>query len=281
VKSFHLVRCALSVAAALAATLGDVRGGLAQGKLDARYTVTLAGIPVGRGAWTIDLQEDHFAAAASGTTAGLLRIFASGHGQSAARGSVARGQPIPSTYSSSIVADDKSDRVRMLISAGDVKEYVANPPTQQTPDRVPVTAVHRRGVLDPMTASLMRVPGSGDTFVPEACPKHLAIFDGRMRYDLRLAFKQLEKVKTESGYQGRVVACSVRFVPIAGHIPDRATIRYLVELRDMEMWLAPIAGTRVMVPYRFSVPTPIGTAVLRATQFVSVPQPSKASAKSQ
>ena len=41
----------------------------------------------------------------------------------------------------------------------------------------------------------------------------------------------------------------------------------------MEVWLAPIAGTRVLVPFRVSIPTPIGLGVLQATQFVSVPQP--------
>jgi hypothetical protein len=46
----------------------------------------------------------------------------------------------------------------------------------------------------------------------------------------------------------------------------------------MEVWLAPVAGTRVLVPYRVSVPTPLGPAVLQATQFVSVPQPARASA---
>jgi hypothetical protein len=49
----------------------------------------------------------------------------------------------------------------------------------------------------------------------------------------------------------------------------------------MEMWLAPIFGTRVVVPYRVSIPTPLGTGVLQATQFVSAPQPAKASAKTQ
>ena len=37
--------------------------------------------------------------------------------------------------------------------------------------------------------------------------------------------------------------------------------------------LAPIAGTRLMVPYRASIPTPIGMGVLQASQFVSIPRP--------
>jgi len=33
-------------------------------------------------------------------------------------------------------------------------------------------------------------------------------------------------------------------------------------LRDAEVWLAPISGTRVLVPFRVSIPTPLGLGVL-------------------
>jgi hypothetical protein len=49
----------------------------------------------------------------------------------------------------------------------------------------------------------------------------------------------------------------------------------------MEVWLAPIAGTRVLVPIKVSVPTPLGTGLLEATHFISAPQPSRASARTQ
>jgi hypothetical protein len=284
VGSHRLTRHAIFLCAtALAVTTADAhRGqGLAQGKLDARYTVTLSGLPIGQGAWIIDIADDHFSASASGATAGLLQVFASGQGQSASSGSISGGQLVPSSYASRILTGDKSDEVRMVLSAGAVKELAANPPTVASPDRVPVTDAHRRGVSDPMTASLIRVPGSGDTLVPQACQRTLSIFDGRMRYDLQLAFKRLERVRTDRGYQGIAVVCAVRFAPIAGHVPERTAIKYLVQLRDIELWLAPIAGTRVMVPYRVSIPTPIGLGVMQATQFVSMPQPSKATAKTQ
>jgi hypothetical protein len=120
------------------------------------------------------------------------------------------------------------------------------------------------------------VPGSGDTFVPQACNRKLAIFDGRMRYDLQLAYKRLDRVRSEKGYQGTVVVCSVAFAPVAGHVPSRPSIRYLADQRETELWLAPIAGTRLMVPYRASLPTPFGQGVLQATQFVTVPQAPRA-----
>jgi hypothetical protein len=264
----------------LIAALVDAGGGLAhaQGRLDASYVVTLAGVPIGKGAWSIDILEDQYSATANGATSGLLRVFASGQGSSAVRGTISGGQPIPSSYASKIIADKRSDDVRITFAGGAVKEYVADPPTLPSADRVPLTDAHRRGVNDPMTASLIRVAGNGDTFAPEVCQRTIPIFDGRMRYDLQLGFKRLDRVGTQKGYQGTVVVCAVYFRPIAGHVPERSAIKYLVAQRDMELWLAPIAGTRLMVPYRASIPTPIGLGVLQATQFVSIPGPPRAAA---
>jgi hypothetical protein len=131
-------------------------------------------------------------------------------------------------------------------------------------------------VTDPMTGSLIRVPGNGELLVPEACPRNVAVFDGRMRYDLQMSYKRMDKVKAEKGYEGAVVVCAVNFAPIAGYVPDRAAMKYLIAQREMELWLAPVVGTRVLVPFRFSVPTPLGLGVLQATQFNTVAQPPKA-----
>src|SRR5215468_1009539 len=158
VGSYRLTRHAIFLGVtALALTMADAQRGrsLAQGKLDARYTVTLSGLPIGHGAWVIDIGDDYFTASASGATAGLLRVFASGQGQSAARGAISGGQLVPSSYTSHIVTDQKSDDVRLVLSGGAVKELSANPPTVASPDRVAVTEAHRHGVSDPMTATLI------------------------------------------------------------------------------------------------------------------------------
>ena len=47
---------------------------VAQVKLDARYVVTLAGVPIGKGAWIVNIGDDQYTAAASGATTGLLRF---------------------------------------------------------------------------------------------------------------------------------------------------------------------------------------------------------------
>ena len=124
------------------------------------------------------------------------------------------------------------------------------------PDRIPVTDAHRKNVTDPMTGSLARVAGSGDVLSPEACNRKLSLFDGRLRYDLKLAYKRMDRVKAEKGYEGPAAVCAITFVPIAGYIPDRKAIKYLIAQRDIEVWVVPIAGTRFVVPYRLTIPTP-------------------------
>jgi hypothetical protein len=277
-------RCAALLLGALALAGVDVGGGGARaegGRLEARYTATLAGVALGNGAWHVDVREDRFTAAVSGVLVGVVRLLARGRGASASQGSVANGQPVPSSYSSSIETDRKYDEVRMQFSAGNVTKYVAEPPNWPNPDRVPLADAHRRGVKDPMTASMLRVPGNGNTFVPQACDRKISVFDGRMRYDVQLVYKRLDRVRSIKGYRGTVVVCAVYFSPIAGHVPSRASIKYLKELRDIELWLAPIAGTRLMVPYRVSLSTPLGQGVVQATQFVTVALPAAAANKNQ
>jgi len=258
--------CASFAAALLAGGASD--RAQAQGKLEARYTASLAGIPVGRGVWVVDVADDQYAATASGRTTGILQVFSGGHGSAAGRGTV-NGKPLSSDYASTVVVDKRTDVIHIAVNGGNVKDFSAEPPWPPTPDRVPVTEAHRRGVIDPMSAWLMPVAGNGDPVKPDACRRTLSVFDGRGRFDLALSFKRMERVRSERGYEGPVVVCAVQYVPIAGHRPNRAAVKYLVEQRDIEVALAPVAGTRIVVPYRISVPTALGAAVLEATQFVS------------
>ena len=245
----------------------------AQGRLDARYEATLAGIPVGKGAWTIEISDDQFSAAASGGTAGLLKAFSGGSGTSASQGRIVGGALVPQAYVATTTASKKSESIRMALVNGYVKEFAIDPEPPVDPDRIPVTDAQRHGVFDPMTGAMLRVPGNGELLGPDTCHTGQSMFDGRMRYDLKLDFKRMESVRAERGYQGPAVVCAIYFVPVSGYIPDRPVIKYLAAQRNMEITFVPIAGTRVLVPYRVVVPTPLGTAVLEATQFLTSATP--------
>jgi hypothetical protein len=246
---------------------------LAQGRLDARYEATLAGIPVGKGAWTVDISDDQFTATASGGTAGLLKAFAGGSGTGASQGRVVNGALVATNYSASTTTSKKSETIRMVLANGTVREFAIEPEPPVDPDRLPITEAHRHGVYDPMTGSLLRVPGTGEVLTPDACRTGAAVFDGRMRYDLKLDFKRLEIVRAEKGYQGPAIVCSIYFTPVAGYIPDRPVIKYLAAQRNIEIAFVPVAGTRILVPFRVIIPTPFGTAMLEATQFITSAAP--------
>jgi hypothetical protein len=80
-------------------------------------------------------------------------------------------------------------------------------------------------------------------------------------------------VRAEKGYYGPAVVCAAYFTPVAGYIPDRPVIKYLTAQRNIEITFAPVAGTRILVPFRFRIPTPLGMAMLEATQFISQAAP--------
>jgi len=240
----------------------------AQARLDAQYEVTLSGLPVGRGSWTIDIGDDQYTASAFGGTTGLLKALANSSGTGAAQGRVVNGALVGTNYSASTTTSKRTEAIHITLANGNVKESGIDPPPPVDPDRIPVTDAHKKNVFDPMTASLLRVPGNGDPLTPDACRTGAAVFDGRMRYDLMLDFKRMEMVKAERGYYGPVVVCSIYFAPIAGYIPDRPVIKYLQSARNIEIAFAPLQGTRYLVPFRMVVPTPLGTAMVEAAQFI-------------
>ena len=276
------VRAAAGASLALFAAMLALTGpAAAQGRVEAHYDVTLAGILIGTGAWTIEVLDDQYSAAANGSTTGLLKTFAHGTGTGTSQGRVINGALVPANYTATISSSKKSETIRMSLAGGNVKDFVIEPTPSVDTKRIPVTDAHKRGVFDPMSATLLRVPGNADPLGPEACHATTGIFDGRMRYDLRLDFKRMDTVKSEKGYHGPAVVCSIYFSPISGYVPDRYAIKYLAAQRNMEVWLAPIAGTRVLAPYRLTIPTPLGTGKLEATQFITTAVPPRTAAKTQ
>ena len=281
VKSAALAAAVCVMAAIACCAVDAAQPAFAQGRLEAEYVATISGIPIGHGNWVVEISDTAYTAAASGATAGLLKFFTGATGTGAARGIITAGEPVPTSYAATIIDSRHVDEVRIALANGNVVDYTAEPPLIPLPDRIPVTAADRRGVVDPITSALTRVPGTGNPVSPEACKSKVPVFDGRVRYDLHSTFKRIEMVKAEKGYQGPAVVCAVYFNPISGYVPNRSGIKYLVQLRDAEVWLAPIAGTRVLVPFRFVMPTPLGRAVLQAEQFVSTAEPAHAVAKVQ
>ena len=248
----------------------------AQAMLEAQYRVSLLGLPIGKGAWRVALTGDRYVMEARGEVTGIMKAFSSGEGSASVHGSIAGSKLLPSSYGFNLKTGARVDDVRMALAGAAVKQLAIEPPVEPKPDRIPLTDADKRGIIDPITAGVQPAGDKGAS--AEVCQRTVPVFDGRMRFDLRLSFKRMERVKSEKGYEGPVVVCGIRFDPISGHEAGKSGIRFLRETRDMEIWYAPIAGTHFVAMYRIMLPTQLGIASIEATRFVSSPITARAGA---
>jgi Protein of unknown function (DUF3108) len=261
---------AMGALALITATAGDRAHG--EGNLDASYTISFARIPVGEVTATAIFSQSEYAISARARAGGVMKVLlVDGEASFTTRGSIKDGHPEPTNFMSKIVSNAETSDVTMVLDEGSVKDLTAIPPPSQ--DRVPVTAANRRGIVDPLTAVLFSAGRAGDTLSQDACRRTLPIFDGHQRYDLKLAFKRMDKVTAEKGYAGPVVVCSVNYEPIAGHRANIPLVKYLSEGREMEIALAPIAGTPLLAPYRLSVASTLANLTIEAKRFETIMAP--------
>jgi Protein of unknown function (DUF3108) len=239
----------------------------AQGTLTATYTISAARIPIGKVTWSVDIGEDAYTSSGSGEASGIASLAISGKGTASVHGSVKDGALEATSFSADITRGDEKSDMTMLLDHGTVKEIKAQ---RLAPgeDRVPVVEANRQNIVDPLTAWL--IPAS-DGLSRTACEHTLPVFDGQRRYDLKLSFKRMDKTKTDKGYEGPVAVCSVGFQPIAGHRASSTLVKYLSQGRDIELWLAPVAGTRMLAPIRLSLANMLGNLVVQASEFVAAP----------
>jgi len=261
-----------SALALMTAVLGD--RARAETNLDASYTISFARIRVGDITATIAFGDSEYAISANGRAGGVIKVLLDGEGSFATRGTITDGHPVPTNFTSKIVSNTEISHVTMVLDEGSVKELAATPLSSS--GRVPVTEANRQGIIDPLTAMLFWAVAPG-AFSQETCRRTLPIFDGHQRYDLKLAFKRMDKVTAEKGYAGPVVVCSLRYEPIVGHISSNALVKYLSEGREMEVALAPVAGTRLLAPFRLSVVSMLANLVIEASRFEATARPLDAS----
>lgn len=238
--------------------------GASAASLDAKYDVTLLGLTLGTATLSGGIEGSAYKLDVAAKLTGLVGGLTGGRGSGSATGNLDSGKPTPATFAVSSANSSESRTVRMALDSGRVAALDIAPPIDAKPDRVPLNDGHRRNVLDPLSAFLMPVSGKGGSAA--ACNRTLPIFDGAARYDIKLSYSGTRDVQID-GYSGPVAICQARYVPIAGHRALRPSTKFMAENRDINTWLAPVAGTNLMVPVRISVKTMVGTAVIEASSF--------------
>ena len=229
------------------------------------YGIALAGIPIGTAQVSGLFETTRYRMDVSARLTGLVGAVTGGMGSARANGLIAEG-PQPNTFAISTKTSNSGIAVRMALARGNVTQAEITPPLIDLGDRVPITAANRRGVIDPASALVMPVAGRGDLMDPANCNRTLPIFDGATRFDVVLSYGETRSV-AKQGYSGPVLVCNARYTPIAGHRPDRPGVKFMEDNREMSVWLAPVEGTRVLLPVRIAVRTTVGSNIIEATRW--------------
>ena len=82
-RSTGFARVALLLAAVMLFGAGPVR---AQGQFEGNYTLSMAGIPIGKLQWQTKLTGNDYTIAANGRTSGILSVLLSGEGNVSLKG---------------------------------------------------------------------------------------------------------------------------------------------------------------------------------------------------
>ena len=242
--------------------------------VDIIYDISLLGLPIGTASLTGDVAATNYKLEIKAKMTGLAGTVTGGRGAGTSAGVLASGSAVTSSFAVTAANSSEQRTVRMNIEKNAVSGSDITPPLESRPDRVPVTEVHKKGVVDPISALMMPFTANDPRTV---CNRTIPIFDGAARYNIALSYGGGKQVSTE-GHEGAAVICNVRYTPIAGH-RNRKPVQFMADNRDIQVWLLPVAGTSTMLPFKISVKTMIGTAVIEASKYV-VDQGPKTAARS-
>jgi hypothetical protein len=234
--------------------------------LKAHYLLSLIGFSIGSAVANGAIEPQKYHVDIAMRTTGLANLVNSTRGAANASGSLTGEGPAPASYANTTANSSETRTVQMALSANAVRRLDVRPEPWDAAVRIPVHESDRRSIVDPVSALIMSVPAGEALVGPSACNRTISVFDGVTRFDVRLSFIETRTVRTK-GYAGPVSVCSAHYTPIAGHRPDSSSTRYMAENHEMGVWLAPMPGAHVVVPYRIDIRTSAGPLVIDAAEF--------------
>lgn len=221
----------------------------------ARYAVTVGGINVANVQIRLETDQSQYQLDVTADVAGLAQIVAQGSGAANSGGRLTTSGLASDRFYLETRTQSERFAVETRYSGGNANHQAVTPPLTPNPDRVPVSDSHRRGVNDPLAAFILR----GSALDQSLCNRSLPIYTGIERFDMALSYASMDTATSNrTGYQGPVVLCAMRYVPISGHFNSSQITNYLRENQRMLVWYAPLGQTGYFIPYRMIIGTSFG-----------------------
>ena len=264
-----LMRLSCSASGVAAALVLSGGAPLRAANVEVHYAITLAGLSIGKAQLGAVMEGTGYTLNVSSSLTGIVGAVSKGRGAATARGNLGNSSVLSNGFSLSATNGKDTRTIQIAAASGAVRNVTIEPPFVDKGDggdRIPLRETHKIGVLDPVSALIMPSRGA-DPLDKANCERRIPIFDGSHRFDVILTYAGTRNVRAERGYTGPVLVCSARYVPVAGHRPERRVTKFMAENRNMDAWFAPVNGGKMLIPYRISVKTMIGTTVIEAEAF--------------
>ncbi len=155
----------------------------------------------------------------------------------------------------------KKRSLEMAFDRSGVKNVTFVPPDPPSKKAIPVTKEQLKHVLDPLSGVMALSLGN----MAKPCQQRLPIFDGKQRFDL-----VFYPTGRHNGHGDQV--CRVRLLPISGH--KKGNGLNSVISGNIEVVMRAVPKANILIPYRVTVPTIIGAAVL-ASDRVDITMPNR------
>ncbi|HET6391118.1 DUF3108 domain-containing protein [Hyphomicrobium sp.] len=245
----------MMVAAGAGATAADAQF---PSEVSAVYRLSFNGFDVGKYRFNSRYDGKSYTAKGDTQVSALFGAF-KWAGNFTGSGSVEGKDPQPASFEMSTKTRSKTTSVKVSFNGSRVASVALVPNKNPSPEAVKVKPENLRNVLDPMGATLA-ISSANDA---DACNRTIPVFDGKARYDLKLTPKGREPVKEkrQSGQPAELLVCQVKYVPIAGHKP-KDFVNPWIDYDHIEIALRAVPSAGVYVPYRVTVPSTIGAAVM-------------------
>ena len=222
---------------------------------NARYIVSLGGINVAKVKINFKDNNKNYELDLSANISGVGSLVASGSATANSSGTSNNNSLRPNKLN--ITTQAKSDRFAVAVQykGGNASGFQVMPPLVNDIGRVAIERKDLRNVTDPLGAFILKA----SSFDEKLCRQKLNIFSGLERFDIKMKFVEAQMATSKkTAYQGPVILCSLRYVPISGHYENSEITKYLAKSKRFLIWYAPMGNSGHYIPYRILIGTSAG-----------------------
>jgi hypothetical protein len=233
---------------------------LTETRVVAGYRIDLDNFNLGSFRFTTTLSGSDYRVQGAGHFSILGGLLYELRTATASSGKITSAGPEPATYVLSYSGGGDSGQLRMSFDSGTLTALSIVPRRGRDPREIPITKERLVGALDPIAAAFFRARSDDPNGDLKVCDQTVPVFDGVWRYDLELAPKRKVPVRkgASTAFSNYAVVCRVKFKPISGYAPDDPNVKLMSYTDAIEVWLVPLPGTDMYVPYRLLLPTESG-----------------------